>query len=88
MKSNKPYKFLPVFILAIIGLTTMSFINKNQSEPSVSLYDLKIKSLADEDIDLSEFKGKKILFVNVASKCGFTPQYEGYKNFMTNIQIS
>lgn len=79
MKSNKYYKFIPVSIIAIIGFVTMSvMVNVDkQSEPTSSLYDLKIKSLTDEDIDLSEFKGKKILFVNVASKCGFTPQYEG-----------
>ena len=79
MKSNKYYKFIPVSIIAIIGFVTMSvMVNVDkQSEPTSSLYDLKIKSLSDEDIDLSEFKGKKILFVNVASKCGFTPQYEG-----------
>ena len=41
-----------------------------------NLYDVKINSLEGNEISLSEFKGKKILFVNVASKCGFTPQYE------------
>ena len=40
-----------------------------------SLYDIAINSLQGHPIDLSEFRGKKILFVNVASKCGFTPQY-------------
>tara|TARA_R110002033_G_scaffold112971_3_gene158266 strand:- start:13321 stop:13659 length:339 start_codon:yes stop_codon:yes gene_type:complete len=40
-----------------------------------SVYDIKIKSLQGNPIDLGLFKGKKILFVNVASKCGFTPQY-------------
>ncbi|MBF8151539.1 glutathione peroxidase [Winogradskyella sp. F6397] len=40
-----------------------------------SVYDIKIKSLQGEPINLHQFKGKKILFVNVASKCGFTPQY-------------
>ncbi|MCT4582884.1 MAG: glutathione peroxidase [Flavobacteriales bacterium] len=39
------------------------------------LYAIKINSLAGEAIQLSKFKGKKILFVNVASKCGYTPQY-------------
>ena len=39
------------------------------------LLDVKINSLEGEPINLSEFKGKKILFVNVASKCGYTPQY-------------
>ncbi|KJD36371.1 glutathione peroxidase [Tamlana sedimentorum] len=41
-----------------------------------SLYNISIKSISNEDIDLSQFKGKFILFVNVASKCGFTPQYK------------
>tara|TARA_R110002049_G_scaffold200439_3_gene371199 strand:+ start:1010 stop:1495 length:486 start_codon:yes stop_codon:yes gene_type:complete len=40
------------------------------------LYDIKINSLQGKPIDLKQFKGKKILFVNVASKCGFTPQYK------------
>ena len=40
-----------------------------------SIYDIKINSLQGKPINLSDFKGKHILFVNVASKCGFTPQY-------------
>jgi len=43
----------------------------------MSLYDIKINSLQGKEIDFSNYKGKKILFVNVASKCGFTPQYDG-----------
>lgn len=41
-----------------------------------SIYDIKINKLDGSPIDLSEYKGKKMMFVNVASKCGFTPQYE------------
>lgn len=42
-----------------------------------SIHDYKIKALdSDQIIDLAAFKGKKILIVNVASKCGYTPQYE------------
>ena len=41
-----------------------------------SIYDIAITSLEGKAIDLNDFKGKKILFVNVASKCGFTPQYK------------
>ncbi len=43
---------------------------------STSIYDIKINSLQGKTIDFSVFKGKHILFVNVASKCGFTPQYK------------
>lgn len=42
-----------------------------------SIYDFKIKGLDGGTIDFSKFKGKKILVVNTASMCGFTPQYEG-----------
>ena len=41
-----------------------------------NIYDIKIQSLQNKPINLSKFKGKYILFVNVASKCGFTPQYK------------
>lgn len=47
-----------------------------QTNPSESIYNIKINSLDGKPIDLSTFKGKYILFVNVASKCGFTGQYE------------
>ena len=39
-------------------------------------YNISINSLQGKPINLSKFKGKHILFVNVASKCGFTPQYK------------
>jgi glutathione peroxidase len=42
-----------------------------------SVYDFSAKSLSGEDIPLSAFKGKVLLIVNTASKCGFTPQYSG-----------
>lgn len=41
-----------------------------------SFYDIKINSLQGQPINLNEFKGKHILIVNVASQCGFTPQYK------------
>lgn len=43
--------------------------------PMASLYDFKMNSIDGELIDFSRFKGKNVLIVNVASKCGFTPQY-------------
>lgn len=42
-----------------------------------SIYDFKVLALNGDTIDFADFKGKKILIVNTASKCGYTPQYEG-----------
>ncbi|HEY8970862.1 MAG TPA: glutathione peroxidase, partial [Puia sp.] len=55
-----------------------------------SVYDFKVQGLDGKTIDLSKFKGKKLLIVNTASKCGYTPQYadleklyEQYKDKLT-----
>ncbi|MCX7044763.1 MAG: glutathione peroxidase [Candidatus Sumerlaeota bacterium] len=42
-----------------------------------SIYEFTMKNIDGQDVPLSEYKGKALLIVNVASKCGFTPQYEG-----------
>ncbi len=41
-----------------------------------SFYDLKIRSIDGKEIDFSVYKGKKLLIVNTASECGYTPQYD------------
>jgi glutathione peroxidase len=42
-----------------------------------SIYDFTAKTLQGKDVSLAEYRGKALLIVNTASKCGFTPQYEG-----------
>jgi glutathione peroxidase len=60
----------------------MNLIDKAKKAPSTqatttpSLYDIQIHGLDGKSIDLAAFKGKKLLFVNVASECGFTKQYK------------
>lgn len=51
--------------------------------PMDSIYDFKINSLDGELIDFSKYKGKTLLIVNVASKCGFTPQYTELQQLQT-----
>lgn len=46
-------------------------------QTSSTVYDFSLTGIDGKEINLNAFKGKKILFVNVASKCGYTPQYEG-----------
>ncbi len=58
-------------IAAILVLSAFTFVS-----PVESIYAFKAKSIEGKEIKFSDYKGKKILVVNTASKCGFTPQYE------------
>ena len=51
-----------------------------------SFYDLKTKTLLGKDGNLAQYKGKVSLVVNVASKCGFTPQYEGLEKLQREMK--
>ncbi len=61
-----------------IAFFCSSFVSKPIDRAQTqTIYDFKVASLNGGVIDFGDFKGKKILIVNTASKCGFTPQYEG-----------
>ncbi len=51
--------------------------NNNSTVSSSNFYDLKAITIDGQEISFEKFKGKKVLIVNVASKCGYTYQYEG-----------
>ncbi|MBL4656143.1 MAG: glutathione peroxidase [Bacteroidetes bacterium] len=59
----------------ILVLLILGFMTSVAQEPK-SLYDFKMQTIDGEEYDFSQLKGKKVLIVNVASKCGLTPQYE------------
>jgi len=65
--------------------------SKAQNAPTASIYDIEINSLEANSINLSDFKGKMILIVNVASECGFTKQYVDlqklYDEYRDNLMI-
>ena len=75
---------LLVITTAIISIMLQTsdpnIVNKPTASSDVSsksIYDFKVEGLEGGIIDFSKFKGKKLLIVNTASKCGYTPQYEG-----------
>lgn len=59
-----------------IFLVFSLIIISNMLTAQTSFYDLKCKTIDGKDFSFSELKGKKVLVVNTASKCGYTPQYE------------
>jgi len=62
-------------LLILTTLIMFSFFEKVDAKYEKLFFDLSINSIDNEMINLSEYKGKIILLVNVASKCGFTKQY-------------
>lgn len=88
MKYSKILIVMTLFGLFSYSTKAQKKINKK------SIYDIQINDIEGNTLDLKQFKGKKILFVNVASKCGFTKQYEGlqklyntYKNQLVIIGL-
>ena len=71
-------------ILMFLGCKQVKSRPENtMSSDKISFYDYfasnpsaKVKSIDGDEVDFNQFKGKKILIINVASECGYTPQYE------------
>lgn len=90
---------LIIIVLAVVAigagaayyLLSNGNVKVDDALKSNSIHSFRVKGLDGDMIDFAEFKGKKILVVNTASKCGLTPQYEGlerlYKRFRDKLVI-
>jgi glutathione peroxidase len=57
--------------------TPRALASGREAYPLTSIYDFTAKTLSGKDVPLADWRGQVLLVVNTASKCGFTPQYEG-----------
>jgi glutathione peroxidase len=74
------YKYILIIVSAVVIVMVSIIIAKGSEEhvaldPLTSFYNLEANSIFGEATKMEQYKGKKILVVNVASKCGLTPQY-------------
>ena len=74
MKNIKLFLFLSIFLL-------LSF--KLMGNEDSTVYDFEFIDIDGNLVNLSSFSGKPLLIVNTASRCGFTPQYEGLQNLFS-----
>lgn len=78
-----------ILTLAFLATSLILFtsISKTKSEKNMSsIYNIKINNIDGSPIDLNTYRGKFILFVNVASECGFTGQYEDLQKLYDTYQ--
>ena len=77
-------KLTSVFALAVVlaalcalTLSSRTSVASSSGEKMNSIYDFSLKDIDHKEVNLSQYRGKVVLVVNVASRCGYTPQYEG-----------
>jgi glutathione peroxidase len=68
-------------VMLAAGLTVVALSRANDKTETAtvanSIYDFSLKNIDGKETSLADYRGKVVLVVNVASRCGFTPQYEG-----------
>jgi len=86
-------KITAAALVAVSLITSFAATSKktNKTTGATSVYDFKLKTLDGQETSLAKYKGKKLLLVNVASQCGYTPQYKNlealYKQYGSKVIV-
>ena len=87
--SHSNFKMISIIKFSTLLILFQFLINPTsefKSQENMSLYTIKINAIDGTPIDLNNYKGKHLLFVNVASECGFTGQYEDLQKLYDTYQ--
>ena len=76
LKVNKMIKTINIILALLVTLISVEYSSDLKKNAKMPIYDIILKDIDGKKIELSEYKGKYVLFVNVASNCGFTRQYK------------
>lgn len=77
MRISNRIEILVLILLIVFTSTIICRTTRGDDKMNNSILDIVVKDINGKEVKLSDYKGKVLLIVNVASRCGFTPQYEG-----------
>lgn len=87
---NKLSYFILLLIISLLGchdkIAQTADIQQQTEKTGQTIYDFTVKDIDEKDVSLADYKGKVLLIVNTASKCGLTPQYKDLEELYQKYQ--